>query len=55
VYNFTGTRIDAKHFRLTFSKTMQVIEPGIDRTFTLALQDIIMNQTNINLVKVVGI
>jgi hypothetical protein len=28
-----------------------LIEPAIDRTFTLTLQDIIMNQTNLNLVK----
>lgn len=27
-----------------------MIEPGIDRTFTLALQDLIQNQTNLNLV-----
>jgi hypothetical protein len=27
-----------------------LIEPAIDRTFTLTLQDIIMNQTNLNLV-----
>ena len=28
-----------------------MIEPGIDRDFTLALQDIILNQTNLSLVK----
>ena len=28
-----------------------MIEPGIDRTFTLTLQDLIQNQTNLNLVK----
>jgi hypothetical protein len=32
-----------------------LIEPAIDRTFTLTLQDIIMNQTNLNLVKLVEI
>jgi hypothetical protein len=53
VYNFTGTgKIDAKTFQVNFfQNNAELIEPGIDRTFTLALQDIIMNQTNINLVK----
>ena len=31
-----------------------MIEPGLDRTFTLTLQDLIQNQTNLNLVKTVG-
>lgn len=53
VYNFTGTgKIDAKTFQVNFfQNNAELIEPGIDRTFTLALQDIIMNQTNLNLVK----
>jgi hypothetical protein len=53
VYNFTGTgKIDAKTFQVNFfQNNADLIEPGIDRTFTLALQDIIMNQTNLNLVK----
>ncbi|MEZ7500623.1 LptE family protein [Flavobacterium sp. Arc3] len=53
VYNFTGTgKIDAKTFQVNFfQNNAALIEPGIDRTFTLALQDIIQNQTNLNLVK----
>lgn len=53
VYNFTGTgKIDAQTFQVNFfQNNAELIEPGIDRTFTLALQDIIMNQTNLNLVK----
>ncbi|EIA09165.1 LptE family protein [Flavobacterium frigoris] len=53
VYNFTGTgKIDAKTFQVNFfQNNSELIEPGIDRTFTLALQDIIQNQTNLNLVK----
>jgi hypothetical protein len=53
VYNFTGTgKIDAKTFQVNFfQNNAEIIEPGIDRTFTLALQDIIQNQTNLNLVK----
>lgn len=53
VYNFTGTgKIDAKTFQVNFfQNNAELIEPGIDRTFTLALQEIIQNQTNLNLVK----
>ena len=51
-YNFTGTgKIDAKTFQVNFfQNNADLIEPGIDRTFTLALQDLIQNQTNLNLV-----
>ncbi|MCW2119081.1 LptE family protein [Flavobacterium sp. 7A] len=53
VYNFTGTgKIDAKTFQVNFfQNNADLIEPGIDRTFTLTLQEIIQNQTNLNLVK----
>jgi len=53
VYNFTGTgKIDAKTFQVSFfPNNAELIEPGLDRTFTLALQDLIQNQTNLNLVK----
>ncbi|AWK07397.1 hypothetical protein HYN56_09655 [Flavobacterium crocinum] len=56
VYNFTGTgKIDAKTFQVNFfQNNADLVEPGIDRTFTLALQDLIMNQTNLNLVSVNG-
>lgn len=52
VYNFTGTgKIDAKTFQVNFfQNNAELIEPGIDRTFTLQLQDLIQNQTNLNLV-----
>ncbi|MBW1656940.1 MULTISPECIES: LptE family protein [Flavobacterium] len=55
-YNFTGTgKIDAKTFQVNFfQNNADLVEPGIDRTFTLALQDLIMNQTNLNLVSVNG-
>ena len=51
VYNFTGTgKIDAKTFQVNyFQNTADLIEPGIERTFTLRLQDLIQNQTNLNL------
>ncbi|MGL5112925.1 MAG: LptE family protein [Flavobacterium sp.] len=53
VYNFTGSsKIDAKTFQVNFfQNNADLIEPGIDRTFTLQLQDLIQNQTNLNLVK----
>ncbi len=52
VYNFTGTgKIDADTFQVAFFQNQaDLIEPGIDRTFTLALQDLIQNQTNLSLV-----
>ena len=51
VYNFTGTgKIDAKTFQVNFFRNnAQIIEPGIERTFTQRLQALIQNQTNLNL------
>lgn len=51
VYNFTGTgKIEANTFQVsTFQNVSELIEPGIDREFTLKLQDLIQNQTNLNL------
>ena len=53
VYNFTGTgKIDAKTYQVNFfPNNSDLIEPGIDRRFTLTLQDLIQNQTNLHLVK----
>ena len=53
IYNFTGTgKIDAKTFQVNFfQNNADLVQPGIDRTFTLNLQDLIQNQTNLNLVK----
>lgn len=50
-YNFTGAKpIDAKTFQVNyFQNNADLIEPGIERTFTLALQELIVNQTNLNL------
>lgn len=51
-YNFTGAKpVDAKTFQVNFfHNNADLVEPGIDREFTLSLQDLIMNQTNLNLV-----
>jgi hypothetical protein len=53
VYNFTGSgKIDAKTFQVNFfPNNSELVQPGLDRTFTLNLQDLIQNQTNLNLVK----
>lgn len=50
-YNFTGTgKIDANTFQVnTFQNNASLVEPGIDRTFTMALQDLIQNQTSLSL------
>lgn len=57
IYNFTGTtgEIDAKTFQVNyFQNTAELIEPGIERTFTQELQKIIQNQTNLNLTNTNG-
>lgn len=53
VYNFTGTgKIDAKTFQVDFfANNAELVLPGLDRTFTLTLQDLLQNQTNLNLIK----
>lgn len=50
-YNFTGTgKIDAKTFQVNyFQNNADLVEPGIERTFTIKLQELIQNQTNLNL------
>jgi hypothetical protein len=51
-YGFTTAgKIDAKTFQVNyFQNNAELIEPGIERTFTLELQKILQNQTNLNLV-----
>jgi outer membrane lipopolysaccharide assembly protein LptE/RlpB len=51
VYNFTGTgKIDANTFQVNyFQNNSELVEPGIERTFTQRLQNLIQNQTNLNL------
>lgn len=50
IYNFTGTgKIDAKTFQVNyFPNNAELVQPGLDLTFRLALQDLIQNQTNLN-------
>jgi len=52
-YSFTGASIPegTKTFQVNyFQNNAPLIEPGLERTFTLALQDLINNQTSLDLV-----
>ncbi len=50
-YNFTGTApIDAETFQVNyFLNNAELIEPGIERTFTMKLQDLLVGQTSLTL------
>ncbi|WP_040278337.1 LptE family protein [Psychroserpens damuponensis] len=50
-YSFTGVQdLKAETFQVNyFQNNANLIEPGLDRDFTIALQDLIANQTNLNL------
>ncbi len=58
IYSFTGSSIPVgvETFQVDYfentagGKTGSTIEPGLDRDFTIALQDLIVNQTSLNLV-----
>ena len=58
IYSFTGSSIPVgvETFQVNYfdntagGKPGSTIEPGLDRDFTIALQDLIVNQTNLNLV-----
>jgi len=52
-YSFTGASISSntKTFQVNyFQNNARLIEPGLDRGFTIALQDLIQNQTSLSLV-----
>ncbi len=51
IYSFTGADTGAaKTFQVNyFQNNADIVEPGIDRAFTLQLQDLIQNQTNLSL------
>jgi hypothetical protein len=52
IYSFTGADTgSAKTFQVNFfQNNAELIEPGLDIDFTNALQDLVQNQTNLNLV-----
>ena len=56
IYSFTGGDTgDAKSFQVNFfQNNAPIVEPGIDKNFTLALQDLIQNQTNLELTNTNG-
>ncbi len=51
IYSFTGADTGAaKTFQVNyFQNNADIVEPGIDRAFTLQLQDLIQGQTNLSL------
>lgn len=56
-YSFSGISINpnTETFQVNyFQNNANQIEPGFDRDFTLALQDLIQNQTNLNLTNTNG-
>lgn len=58
IYSFTGASIPAgtETFQVNFfineagNRPGSTIEPGLDQDFTVALQDLLLNQTNLSLV-----
>jgi len=62
IYSFTGASIPAgvTTFQVNFfenkagNRPGSTVEPGLDNEFTVALQDLIMNQTNLDLVTTDG-
>ncbi len=54
IYSFTGASIssDVKTFQVNyFQNNSLLVEPGLDRDFTNSLTDLLLNQTNLDLVK----
>ena len=51
IYSFSGADVgNAQTFQVNyFQNASPIVEPGIDRTFTLQLQDLIQSQTNLSL------
>lgn len=57
IYSFSGISIspDTKTFQVNlFQNQAALIEAGLDRDFTRALQDLIINQTNLSIVNAGG-
>ncbi|WP_224485586.1 LptE family protein [Robertkochia aurantiaca] len=50
-YSFTGVNTTASSYQVNFfQNNAPIVEPGLDIRFTNALQDLILNQTNLQLV-----
>lgn len=62
IYSFTGASIPpgTETFQVNYFENQagnrpgSTVEPGLDRDFTLALQDLLLNQTNLSLVNTDG-
>ncbi|MFK7781137.1 LPS assembly lipoprotein LptE [Psychroserpens sp.] len=56
-YSFTGTSIadNIETFQVNyFQNTADLVEPGLERDFKIALEELILNQTNLSLVTTNG-
>ena len=55
-YSFTGADTgDAETFHVNFfQNNADLVEPGVDRSFTISLQDLIQNQTSLSLTNTNG-
>ncbi len=52
IYSFTGAQIDAKTIQIDyFPNHASLVDPSLSQAFTLALQDLFLRQTNLDLVK----
>jgi len=52
IYSFTGAKIDAKTIQIDyFPNNASLVEPTLSQKFTVALQDLFLQQSNLNLVK----
>lgn len=56
IYSFTGADTgNAETFQVNFfQNNADLVEPGIDRAFTISLQDLIQNQTSLSLTNTNG-
>ena len=55
IYSFSGISTNATTFQVNFFQNeAPIVEPGLDRTFTFALQDRIQDQSNLSLVNTGG-
>jgi len=52
IYSFTGAKIDAKTIQIDyFPNNANLVEPTLSQKLTVALQDLFLQQSNLNLVK----
>ncbi len=55
IYSFTGAKIDAKTIQIDyFPNNARLVEPTLSQSFTVALQDLFLQQSNLNLVNSEG-